>query len=216
MNKLVEIFIRWFCHKIALHTDVTKMYNAVKLRQDQWCYQRYLWNDTLDVDQPPEEKVIKTLIYGVKSSGNQAERGLRETAKLSKDEYPEVSEIINNDVLVDDCISGEERTVIPADAVNLKINTVDFGDASKSMAAIAIYARLLRKNGEFSSQLIFGRSKIISVPTQPRAELEAALLNSHTGEVIKRSLKSNYDGSLKLTDSTIVLHWISNDDIQLK
>ena len=371
MNKLVEIFIRWFCHKIAFHTDVTKMYNAVKLRQDQWCYQRYLWNDTLGVNQPPEEKVIKTLIYGVKSSGNQAERGLRETVKLSKAKHPEVSEIINNDVLVDDCISGEEstmaanerademevvlskggfslkgftfsnqdppkhltkdgksigvggltwyskqdevslnvselhfakkqrgkkstnqigviperltrrhcvskvgelfditgkvtpltasfkldlhdlvklglgwddeipnelralwksnfemlqeikylrysRTVIPIDAVNLKINTVDFGDASKSMAAITIYARLLRKNGEFSSQLIFGRSKIISVPTQPRAELEAALLNSHTGEIIKRSLKSNYDGSLKLTDSTIVLHWISNDEIQLK
>ena len=107
MNKLVEIFIRWFCHKIAFHTDVTKMYNAVKLRQDQWCYQRYLWNNTLDVNQPPEEKVIKTLIYGVKSSGNQAERGLRETTKLSKAEHPEVSEIIN-DVLVDDCISGGE------------------------------------------------------------------------------------------------------------
>ena len=84
------------------------MYNAVKLRQDQWCYQRYLWNNTLDVNQPPEEKVIKTLIYGVKSSGNQAERGLRETTKLSKAEHPEVSEIINNDVLVDDCISGGE------------------------------------------------------------------------------------------------------------
>ena len=108
MNKLVEIFIRWFCHKIAFHTDVTKMYNAVKLRQDQWCYQRYLWNNTLDVNQPPKEKVIKTLIYGVKSSGSQAERGLRETTKLSKAEHPEVSEIINNDVLVDDCISGGE------------------------------------------------------------------------------------------------------------
>ena len=31
------------------------------------------------------------------------------------------------------------QTVFPVDAVNLKINTVDFGNASKSMAAVANY-----------------------------------------------------------------------------
>ena len=44
----------------------------------------------LDPRELPEEKVIKTLIYGVKSSGNQADRGLRETARLSAEEYPKV------------------------------------------------------------------------------------------------------------------------------
>ena len=83
------------------------------------------------------------------------------------------------------------RTVIPSDAVNLKISTIDFGDASTTMAAVAIYARMLRKNGEYSKQLIFSRSKLISPTSQPRAELEAALLNAHTGEVVKRALKSN-------------------------
>ena len=45
----------------------------------------------LDRDKIPEEKVMKTLIYGVKSSDNQAERGLRETAKLSAKEYSHVN-----------------------------------------------------------------------------------------------------------------------------
>ena len=31
MNKLVEILIRWSIRKVAFHTDVQKMYNAIRL-----------------------------------------------------------------------------------------------------------------------------------------------------------------------------------------
>ena len=48
-------------------------------------------------------------MYGAKSSGNQAERVLRETAKLSQVEYLKVNEIVKNDIYVDNCISGEQR-----------------------------------------------------------------------------------------------------------
>ena len=34
MNRLVEILIRWYTYPIALHTDVMKMYNAIKLNQE--------------------------------------------------------------------------------------------------------------------------------------------------------------------------------------
>ena len=108
MNKLVEIVLRWYSKKIGFHTDIRKMYNTIKLREEEWCFQRYLWQDELDPEKPPEEKVIKTLIYGVKSAGNQAERGLRQTADISKDQYPKVHSIISRDVYVDDCVSGEE------------------------------------------------------------------------------------------------------------
>ena len=43
----------------------------------------------------------------MRSSGNQAECGLRETANLFKETYPQVHKIIHKDVYVDDCISGE-------------------------------------------------------------------------------------------------------------
>ena len=92
MKKLVEIVIRWSIHKIGYHTDIKKMYNSVKLVEDDWCLQRHIWQKDLDPRKLPEEKVIKTLVYGVKSSGNQAERGLRETARLSAEEYPKVIE----------------------------------------------------------------------------------------------------------------------------
>ena len=45
MNKLIE------------------MYNAVKLIEDHWCFQRYVWQK--DLDMIPEENIIKTLIYRV-------------------------------------------------------------------------------------------------------------------------------------------------------
>ena len=52
--------------------------------------------------------------------------------------------------------------------------------------------------------------------TLPRAELFAAVVNTHTGEIVKRSLKNLHKTSTKLTDSQIALYWISNDDKPLK
>ena len=37
MNKLVEIVIRWYIHKVAFHTDIQKMYNSIKLHGQNWC-----------------------------------------------------------------------------------------------------------------------------------------------------------------------------------
>ena len=107
MNKLVEIFIRWSVCKFGFHTDIQKMYNSVKLDEEEWCHQQYLWDDELNPDNQPRVKAVKTLIYGVKSSGNQAETALRRTAEIQKDEYPRCNDIIQKDIYVDDCLSGE-------------------------------------------------------------------------------------------------------------
>ena len=106
LNSLLEIFLRFRCNMVAVHTDVTKMYNVVKLRPEHWTYQRYKWHESLDPDAAPEEKIIKTLIYGVKPSGNQAQVGLRETARRQQEEYPEAANAIIKDTYVDDCATG--------------------------------------------------------------------------------------------------------------
>ena len=77
------------------------MYNLVQLRQEDWCLQRYIWQKDLEKCKVPEEKSVKTLIYGVKSSGNQAER------RLSTKEYPLINQIVQNDTYVCDCLSGK-------------------------------------------------------------------------------------------------------------
>ena len=378
MNKLIEIFMRWRTYSVAFHNDVNTMYNEVELEYYYWSLQRYWWHPTLDPDESPLEKIIKTLIYGCRSAGNQAEYAIRLIAHTFKDEFPEILAIVLNDLFVDDCMSGassvnpelsassivnenmsnlelvlnrggftlksftisklppdpsvtkdgtsigvaghkwfpEEdlialdfnepnfakkrrgkvegvinevpkkltrriccskaaeifdmsgiltpitatlkmdlhelvvrklawddvlpddlrelwsshfemmaeiqnlrfhRAVIPDDAVSLDINTLDFADASRDLVCVAIYVRFLRKCGLYSCQLIFGRSRLVpSGMSQPRAELFAALVNTHSGDVVRKSLRQYHTGSLKLTDSQISLFWIDNDARSLK
>ena len=71
MNKLVEIVTCWSTRKTDFHTGVKKMYNTVQLREEHWCFERYISQNELDNTKIREEKLIKILIYGVKSSGNQ-------------------------------------------------------------------------------------------------------------------------------------------------
>ena len=106
INELVEIVLRWMKHQFAFHTDIQNMYSSIKLRQEDWCYQRYIWQQGLDPSKIPVEKVMKTLIYGDHSCGIQAETGLRKTADISENEYPEICEIINKDIYIDDCLPG--------------------------------------------------------------------------------------------------------------
>jgi len=109
------------------------------------------------------------------------------------------------------------RAVVPEDAISLDISTIDTGDASKVLACVAIYARFKRKDGSNSCQLVFSRLKLVpDGMSQPRAELYAAVINAHTGEVIRKSFGERHKHAIKLTDSQIVFHWINNQDKPLK
>ena len=110
MNSLLSIFLRVRCYIIAVHTDIQKMYNVIKLKPEHWTYQRYKWQENLDPSVPAEDKVAKTVFYGVKPSGNQAQVGLRVTAERQKDEYPAAADAIINDTYVDDCVTGVMET----------------------------------------------------------------------------------------------------------
>ena len=110
-----------------------------------------------------------------------------------------------------------QRAVVPEDAVNLDINTIDAADANDKMVCVAIYARFLRRNGTYFCELVFSRSKVVPDGlSQPRAELVAATLNTHTGETVKRAFQYNHKGSVKLSDSQVTLHWINNQKKPLK
>ena len=106
MNSLIGILIRWGIHSCAFHTDISKMYNRVRLDESHWRFQLYLWDEQLRTGVHPIWKVIKTLIYGVRPSGQLAEVAIRKTAELMREKYPEAYSVIMNDIYVDDCLSG--------------------------------------------------------------------------------------------------------------
>ena len=106
--------------------------------------------------------------------------------------------------------------MVPEDAINLDIQTIDVADASQKLACVAICARFFKRDGTHSCQLIFSISKLIPDGlSQPRAELFAATMNAHTGEIVRRAHQENHKGKMKLTDSQVVLHWLSNYERQL-
>ena len=106
-----------------------------------------------------------------------------------------------------------KRAIIPEDAVSTDVETLDFADASRKMSCSAIYARFRRKSGDYSCQLVLGRSKIVPEGlSQPRAELNAALLNTYSGEIVRRAFREYHKSHVKLSDSQIVLFWIQNSD----
>ena len=81
-----------------------------------------------------------------------------------------------------------KRAIIPHDAKNLDIVTIDTGDSSSSLICSAIYARFEKKDGSFSCQLVLVRSKVLPEGiTIPRGELMAAAMNAATGHIIKKA-----------------------------
>ena len=70
LNSLVMIVLRWFCHLYVFHTDISKMYNTIYLDSKHWRYQLYFWDGELRMGIAPRIKVVKTVIYGVRPSGN--------------------------------------------------------------------------------------------------------------------------------------------------
>ena len=118
MNNLIQIILRWSICVFGYHTDVRKMYNSIRMNKEFWRFQLYWWSSTLKPGDEPLIKVIKTAIYGVKCSGNQAERALRMLAEMMAEEYPMAYETIMNDLYVDDCISGEETSEARAKATD--------------------------------------------------------------------------------------------------
>ena len=106
INNLVSILIRWRTHKFAWHTDISKMYNRVLLDESHWRFQLYLWDEGLRVGVPPKWKLVNSLIYGVKPSGQLAGIAIRKLAELVKEECPLAYPVILNDIYVDDNLSG--------------------------------------------------------------------------------------------------------------
>ena len=108
------------------------------------------------------------------------------------------------------------RTVVPEDAANLKIHLLISCDASQSIAIAAVHARMLRRCGMYSCQLVTAKSKIVRDTTIPKAELKAAVMAASLGHVVRGNLEGRYSGAMFVTDSTIALSWITQDQRPLQ
>ena len=137
INCLITVFMAWRNGQYAMAGDFEQMYNGVLLDEDSWCLQLYYWHPTLTEGVEPQLGVVKTCIYGVRSSGNQAITGVRLVAEHSKDEFPEAYKVLTDEIYVDDVLpSGKEtleecyqiadQLVVVASRGNLKLKNFAF------------------------------------------------------------------------------------------
>ena len=105
---------------------------------------------------------------------------------------------------------------MPADAVNVQVNLIVSSDASQNIAVSTVHARILRKNGDYSCQLLTAKSKLVNMSTVPKAEIRAAVMGATLGHLAKYNLETQYEGAVYCSDSTISLHWIYQDQRALQ
>ena len=103
------------------------------------------------------------------------------------------------------------RTIVPEDAANLDVELIISCDASQSIAVSVVHARMKRKNGEYSCQLVSAKSKLCRELTIPKAELRAMVLSCHLAHSAKQSFGERLAGSTYVSDSTIALFWLHQD-----
>ena len=372
--KILHLLIQFRIGPYAFSCDVSMAYNQVKLAPEFYKYQKYLWIPDLNPDKPVETMIIRTLIYGVKSAGNQTGTGFRRLSEYCKENHPEYiagAEVLEEKVYVDDgldsscteeeretkiegvrftlglgqmtvkgftrsgqpppeelttngtevgalgyiwdplndnlmldikklcfgkakrgkrpepvegdilqaltnkfckrtllsIISGVfdpiglvtavtakfkldlnvlvklnlgwdeaaphdllptwvenietiqglaqlkfKRAIIPKNAAEDKIELIVSVDASEKMAIATVHGRVLMTDGSYHVQLVAAKSKIVSGSTIPRAELKAAVAGCILGHVIKINFGKYFKDIFYVTDSTIILHWINQDE----
>lgn len=105
-SSLIDMLIRFRTHKIAIIADIEKMYRQILVSpEDQNC-QYIVWRK----DQESELKHYKllTVTYGTAAAPFLSTRSLQEIANKEREAYPEASEVLENDVYMDDAMTGAE------------------------------------------------------------------------------------------------------------
>ena len=149
-NKLPKIFhilIKFGSKKHGFTSDVSMAYNSVKLYPAFFNFQRYLWCPSLDIDGEIIEFVIKTIIYGIISSGNLTAAGFALLAAYLREHFPHLAkgaEALEN-TYVDDTAHAEDT----AEELRSVAAAMDY---ALSLASMAVKAHTF--SGEDPSEVV--------------------------------------------------------------
>lgn len=103
---LYEIIMRFRRHKIALTTDIKKMYRQIKIIPEQYNLQRIFWREHPSM--PLKEYCLVVVTYGLSSSPYLSVRAMIQGAVESKEQFPEAARAIKEDFYMDDGTTGTE------------------------------------------------------------------------------------------------------------
>lgn len=109
LAKILDILIRFRSKPFAMSGDIRMAYNGIWLYPRYYKYQKFLWKEDLDPSNPLIVMIIVTLIYGIKSSGQQTLAGFCALAEYCAEHYPEHydgAEAVKRDFYMDDLMKS--------------------------------------------------------------------------------------------------------------
>ena len=105
-SPLIDVLLRFRRHKVALATDVNRMYRAVLLPEDQRDLHRFVWRE--DSRRPLIDFRMKRLTFGVSASSFAANMAIRQNALDHEKSHPQAAQAVLNAFYVDDGLLGED------------------------------------------------------------------------------------------------------------
>ena len=81
LNRLVGVLMRFRCGEVAIAADIESMFHQVRVRRDNADSLRFLWNDDITSNSPPDTYQMLVHIFGAKDSPTCANYALQRTAR---------------------------------------------------------------------------------------------------------------------------------------
>ena len=101
---LVDVLLRFRSHRVALTTDVSRMYRAVLLPEEQRDLHRFIWRR--EASEPLVDYRITRLTFGVSASSFAANMAIRHNALENVHTYPQAARSVLESFYVDDGLTG--------------------------------------------------------------------------------------------------------------
>ena len=105
VNSLYGILLRFREHSVAVTTDISKMYNSIKLSEKDQHVHRYLWRD-METQREPDHFVLTAVPFGDRPSGTIAMVALHTIADMNITQFPHAGKMIKENSYVDDLLQS--------------------------------------------------------------------------------------------------------------
>ena len=105
---IFNIIISCRCREFVWSSDISKLYNQLRMHLSAYPYSLFLYDESLDPAIDPAVWVMVRAWYGISSTGGQAGHAIEKLTELFKDEYPEASKPLRENRYVDDLLSGAD------------------------------------------------------------------------------------------------------------
>ena len=108
------------------------------------------------------------------------------------------------------------RSILHPNATDSSVDLIISADASKDIAVACVHVRSQDPNGGYYVQLLCAKSRLVGNLTIPKAELKACRMAAVLGWTVTLNFGDQIRSRIFVTDSSISLHWISNDERPLE